>query len=237
MNFTVNGYEPFQQLEKYLKESNGKPVVVFHHSPSVGSFHSNQFHEGWENEIKERWVKLLNKYNVKAVITGHFHRDEHHWLGNVPLYVSASIAGYWGRQGTFRIYEYNNGKISYRTQYIENPSSKEDYSLDDVNFVIVKAIFKDNKIEIQPRYIIKDKGKFVDWSGKEIICSYVIHETDTPGSSKKIREILRGEKVLNSAYQNILIDSGLFTKKGNYIIECSFKINQGLINAKNYFTY
>jgi UDP-2,3-diacylglucosamine pyrophosphatase LpxH len=64
-------------------------------------------------------VKLINSYNVKAVIAGHFHRDELHWLENVPLYVSSPVAGYWGRQATFRIYEYSNGKIGYRTQYIE----------------------------------------------------------------------------------------------------------------------
>jgi Icc protein len=117
--FTVNGYEPFEELEKELKESGGKPVIIFHHSPSVDDFYNNKFHEGWERETREQWVKLLNDYNVKAVIAGHFHRDEHHWLGNVPLYISASIAGYWGRQASFRIYEYRNGKISYRTQYIE----------------------------------------------------------------------------------------------------------------------
>lgn len=118
-NFTVNGYEPLKQLEKYLKESNGKPVIVFHHTPSVDDFYRNELHTIWKKDVRDRWEKLLNEYNVKAVIAGHFHRDEHHWLGSVPLYVSSSIAGYWGRQASFRVYEYNNGKISYRTMYIE----------------------------------------------------------------------------------------------------------------------
>lgn len=119
MKFKVDGYEPFKQLEKYLKESNGKPVIVFHHTSSADDFYNNAMHTVWPKDVRDRWVKLLNEYNVKAVIAGHFHRDEHYWLGNVPLYISSSIASYWGRQGTFRIYEYRDGKISYRTQYIE----------------------------------------------------------------------------------------------------------------------
>ncbi|MCP4581155.1 MAG: hypothetical protein GY839_06020 [candidate division Zixibacteria bacterium] len=118
-SFTVEGYQPLIQLEEYLQKSNGKPVILFHHASSVDDFYSNEFHTRWPREIKEQWERLINGYNVKAVIAGHFHRDEHHWLGDVPLYVSAPISGWWGRQATFRIYEYLNGKIGYRTQYID----------------------------------------------------------------------------------------------------------------------
>ncbi len=119
MRFTVEGYRPLVQLEDCLKKSKGKPVIVFHHAPSVESFYNNQFHRRWSEDIRKEWTRLLNAYNVKAVIAGHFHRDEHHWLGDVPLYVSSPISWKWGRQATFRIYEYRDGKIGYRTQYIE----------------------------------------------------------------------------------------------------------------------
>jgi UDP-2,3-diacylglucosamine pyrophosphatase LpxH len=66
-----------------------------------------------------KWVALINQYNVKAVITGHFHRDEFHWLDKVPLYVSVPVAEKFGRQAGFRIYEYKNGKLGYTTQYLE----------------------------------------------------------------------------------------------------------------------
>jgi 3',5'-cyclic AMP phosphodiesterase CpdA len=117
-DFYVPSYDALEELDKRLKLSAGKPVIVFHHSPSVEDFFNNQMHPGWRAEIRDRWIALLNKYDVKGVIAGHFHRDELHWLGNVPLYVSASVAGYWGRQATFRIYEYKDGKIGYRTQYL-----------------------------------------------------------------------------------------------------------------------
>ena len=118
-SFSLEGYKPLSELEAALKRADQKPVIVFHHSPDVEDFYNNTMYEGWKKEIREKWEAVLNSYNVKAVIAGHFHRDEHHWLGEVPLYVSSSIAGYWGRQATFRIYEYRGGKVGYRTQYLE----------------------------------------------------------------------------------------------------------------------
>jgi len=118
-SFSDSSHNPLLELAEGLKQAKGKPVLVFHHTPSVGDFYRNKMHQGWKKEFKDEWVKLLNQYNVKAVIAGHFHRDEHHWLENVPLYVSSSISSYWGRQATYRIYHYKDGKISYRTQYIQ----------------------------------------------------------------------------------------------------------------------
>jgi 3',5'-cyclic AMP phosphodiesterase CpdA len=116
-SFSVENYDPFLELEKALKTTNGKPVIVFHHIPSVESFYNNTMHDGWENENRDRWEKTLNSYNVIAILAGHFHSDELHWIGEIPLYVSASVTNRFGRQPSFRIYEYKNGKLSYRTQY------------------------------------------------------------------------------------------------------------------------
>lgn len=118
-SFSDESYNPLLELESGLKRAAGKPVIIFHHTPSVEDFYRNSLHEGWKEEVRRKWSKLLNQYNVKAVIAGHFHRDEHHWVGDVPLYVCAPISAYWGRQLTYRIYEYKDGKIGYRTQYLE----------------------------------------------------------------------------------------------------------------------
>lgn len=115
----MEGYDPLGAINAQLVAANGKPVILFHHGPSVDDFYNNRFHGGWAKKTKENWVTLINQYNVKAVITGHFHRDEFHWLGEVPLYVSPPVAKKWGRQACFRIYEYQDGKIGYTTQYLE----------------------------------------------------------------------------------------------------------------------
>ncbi len=116
--YAIDGYHPLQWLEKELKDAGEKPVLVFHHAPSVDDLYSNKLHEGWEKNTPA-WRKLLTDHKVKAVIAGHFHRDEMHWIGNVPLFVAPPVTGFWGRQATYRIYEYHNGKIGYRTQYVE----------------------------------------------------------------------------------------------------------------------
>jgi len=117
--FSVTGYDPLKQIEELLQHAKGKPVLIFTHAPAVDDFYNNEMNASWDNENREKWIKLINSYNVKAVFSGHFHRDEQHWLGNVPLYVSSAISGYWDRQATYRIYEYSNGTISYRTQYLK----------------------------------------------------------------------------------------------------------------------
>ncbi len=115
----MEGYDPLGAVKDQLDAAKGKPVILFHHGPSVADFYNNRFHGGWAKKTKENWVTLINQYNVKAVITGHFHRDEFHWLGDVPLYVSPPVAQKWGRQASFRIYEYQDGRIGYTTQYLE----------------------------------------------------------------------------------------------------------------------
>jgi len=119
-SFTVEGYDPLKQLEQRLKEAGGKPVLIFLHTPPVEDFYNNEMHPGWPKPAADAFSKLVNEYHVKAIIAGHFHRDEMHQIGTVPLYVSPAVATYWGRPTTFRIYEYRNGRIvSYRTQYPE----------------------------------------------------------------------------------------------------------------------
>jgi len=114
--YILDGYDPLNELETIL--SNGKPSIVFHHSPSPDDFYKNSMHDSWNKDGQNKWVGLLNRYNVKAVMAGHYHRDEVHWLGNVPLFVSAPVGSWWGRQPTYRLFEFKKGKVGYRTQYI-----------------------------------------------------------------------------------------------------------------------
>ena len=110
--------DPLGWLEQQLRTSNGQPVIIANHRPCVEDFHGNELYPGWPQIYRQRWTDLLNRYNVRAEIAGHFHRDELYWLGNVPLYVAAPLAGYYGRQATFRIYTWQDGRLSYRTVYL-----------------------------------------------------------------------------------------------------------------------
>jgi len=122
---SIPGYDPLAWLETELKAAGRQPVIICHHAPSVEDFYNNSLHPGWKPEVHERWVRLLRSANVRAVLTGHYHRDELHWEGGVPLFVGSSVASYWGRQGSFRIYEYRDGRLGYRTVYLEEPSPND----------------------------------------------------------------------------------------------------------------
>ena len=119
-NVRIEGYEPFDWLENELEKSKGMPVIIFHHTPTSVDFYRNAFHQTWRQDIRQKFDKMVNSYNVKAVIAGHFHRGEMHWMEDVPLFVAPSIASYWGRQASFRIYHYRKGRLSYHTQYIDD---------------------------------------------------------------------------------------------------------------------
>lgn len=115
----IPGYDPLAELEQALARAGDRPVLLFQHTPPVGGFFRNKLQRGWDEDRRRRWEDLVSRHPVKGVFTGHYHKDELHWLGKTPIFVAAPIAGYWGRQASFRLYEYRDGVISYRTLYLE----------------------------------------------------------------------------------------------------------------------
>lgn len=109
-------FDAFGFLERALREAGSRPVLVFHHSAWFPSYYNNALWPSWPPEAAARWVGILRRTgNVKAVIAGHSHRDELHWEGEIPVYVGTPLARFWGRQPMFRIYEFREGRLSYRT--------------------------------------------------------------------------------------------------------------------------
>jgi 3',5'-cyclic AMP phosphodiesterase CpdA len=111
-------YDAAAWTSNRLEEARGRPVIVVHHRPATDDYHTGAFRPGWPEAARERWSALLNRYGVAAAITGHYHRDELQWLGSVPVYASAPLAGYYGRQASFRLYEWRHGRLAYRTVYL-----------------------------------------------------------------------------------------------------------------------
>jgi predicted phosphodiesterase len=113
-------YDPVFELDSLLKFTQGnKPVFVFQHFPVTDDYYDDVFHDNWKSEIKDRFVSLCASHNVAAVICGHYHRDELHWIGTIPEFVAPPIAAKMGRQASFRLYHYENGRLAYYSQYIK----------------------------------------------------------------------------------------------------------------------
>lgn len=134
----IPGFDPLQWLEAQLAKTGDKPVFVFTHVPDGPDFYNNSLHGGWPEESRRAWRKVLKKGNVKAVFAGHYHRDELQQNDDgIPTHVANAMADFWGRQASFRIYTYENGLISFRTVYIEDPAEgifiNEDGTLAEVS--------------------------------------------------------------------------------------------------------
>lgn len=119
LGFALEGYAPLRELEAALARADGKPILLFHHRPAVDDYYEFASSPGWSDAARADFEKLLGGHDVKAVITGHFHRDELHWIGKRPVFASPPVAGTWGRQAGFRLYEYRGGLLSYRTIYLQ----------------------------------------------------------------------------------------------------------------------
>ena len=117
--YSVDGVNPMQWTRHALEAAGDRPALVFDHTPPVEDFYGNEFHEGWPPEVLTPWTELLNAHNVKAVVNGHFHRDEGYWLGSVPGYTGPAVAGYWGNRASYRFYRYRDGHLDYYTQNAE----------------------------------------------------------------------------------------------------------------------
>ncbi len=118
----VLDFNALDWLREHIQRAGSKPVFVFTHVPDGPDFYNNTLHPGWPEPAREAWRTVLRSGNVKGVFAGHFHRDELQQNDDgIPTFVTSSIADFWGRQASFKIYTYENGRISYRTVYIEDP--------------------------------------------------------------------------------------------------------------------
>jgi predicted MPP superfamily phosphohydrolase len=118
LGFALAGYDPLRELESALAGSAGKPILLFHHRPAVEDYYEFASAPAWGGPARAELEKRLAAHDVKAVITGHFHRDELHWVDGRPVFAAPPVAGYWGRQAGFRLYEYRDGRLGYRTIYL-----------------------------------------------------------------------------------------------------------------------
>lgn len=117
-------YDALKWLEQQVREAGDKPVIVFTHRPDVEDLNAGFAQDGgslffeWRKESRDKWDSIVRSSNVKAVITGHRHRDQLHWVGSTPVYVCPPVTGLFGRQTTYRVYEYTDGKLGYWTVYL-----------------------------------------------------------------------------------------------------------------------
>ena len=114
--FKITRKLAFEALRQMLDKK--EPTLLFCHAPGLPDFYNNKIHIGWKDETMQKWTDIMKAGGVKAVLAGHFHRDEYHIVNDIPFYICAPVAGFWGRQGSFRHWTMVDGQFTYRTIYI-----------------------------------------------------------------------------------------------------------------------
>jgi len=107
----------FRALERLLAPP--KPTLLFCHVMGLASFHLNKLFPGWPESTMTRWIEQMKRGGVLAVLAGHFHRDETHYVHGLPFYLAGPVINFWGRQTCFRHWTLDQGQLSYRTVYLE----------------------------------------------------------------------------------------------------------------------
>lgn len=109
--------QAYAHLDRILTPA--KPTILFCHVMGLESFHVNRLWSGWPADSMDRWTKRMKDGGVIAVLAGHFHRDETHFVNGLPFYLSGPVINMWGRQTSYRHWTFRNGELSYRSVYLE----------------------------------------------------------------------------------------------------------------------
>lgn len=108
-----------QWIERQIGKDERRPVLVFMHRPPVADRLASKTREEWGEEYYPRWERLFEERpQIRALVSGHLHRDELHWIGPVPVFVAAPVAPFWDRQPSVRLYKYKDGRLTYWTMYL-----------------------------------------------------------------------------------------------------------------------
>lgn len=107
----------FGHLDRILTPR--RPTILFCHVMGLRPFFNNHLYPGWPETTMKRWIRRMKQGGVFAVLAGHFHRDEMHYVNGLPFYLIGPVINFWGRQTCYRQWRLRHGRLSYRTIYLD----------------------------------------------------------------------------------------------------------------------
>ncbi len=112
-------YDPLAWLEQALVQAGDKPVILFHHEPPVETSTRTRCTRagpptgGSAGRRSSRPTTSSPPSPVTSTAT-----SSTTWAA-CPSWSRLPVSGRFGRQASFRIYEYDSGRLTYRTWYLE----------------------------------------------------------------------------------------------------------------------
>lgn len=124
--------QEFAQLEKLLEAARQerRRIFVFHHIPAVPYFTTSEIKRMWDSTLMSDYRKLLDRYEVEAELTGHFHRDELYVSGKTLILNAPPISEKFDRKPSYRLVRVTSQGLGYRQIYVDPSVAHMSYELD-----------------------------------------------------------------------------------------------------------
>ena len=111
-------------LEADLRLAERRPVVAFLHIPPLSTFAQRQGLQpgqeaAWEVRRSEQFLALCDGYNVRLVLSGHFHENERIMRGHTEFLSTGAVCGHWWERGERPAVNLDGTPKGYRVIYVD----------------------------------------------------------------------------------------------------------------------
>ena len=112
------GFEHMRKLADLLAGLPPGPIFLIHHIPSVPNFVRMRATPTWHEEFIEPYHELVARHPVAGIFAGHFHRDELHFVQDVPLMVCPALSTKYRAIPSYRLVTHDTRGLRYRQVYL-----------------------------------------------------------------------------------------------------------------------
>ncbi|HTE16748.1 MAG TPA: calcineurin-like phosphoesterase family protein [Armatimonadota bacterium] len=124
--------EELRWLEADLRLAEGKPVILFTHIPPVSTFARRRgalpgAEPAWEVRDTDRFLELCGRFNVRLVLSGHFHENERTSFNGTELQATGAVCGHWWEQGGRPALNLDGSPKGFRVVYVDGEACHSVY--------------------------------------------------------------------------------------------------------------
>lgn len=118
-NVALEGYDALAWLKTELQKNKDQETILLMHTVPGKGFYISEMYDAWDKGNEEAFYNLIRDYNIKAIIGGHTHLGNYDYLGDIPLITVPAFMSYDGDAYAYRLYKYENGKLSFFTEIVQ----------------------------------------------------------------------------------------------------------------------
>lgn len=126
------GEEELTWLEADLALAGGRPVIAFIHIPPFSTFPQRhgvrpRQEPAWEVRRADRLLDLCRRFNVRLVLSGHFHENERIMRDGTIFQTTGAVCGHWWERGGRPACNLDGTSKGYRIIYVDGDDCQSLY--------------------------------------------------------------------------------------------------------------